>query len=137
LIPNVYLSEAAQAAQLLADCGVTVSAKQGVLDRRVNVFNSSDIKSTNLKDDPDLGSPNQACLGGGPGVGNGGNPNATFPNCAPLGNLLIIQDPRADPNRANDSPFGGCIIFEFSTPIEVVNTGILDVEEAGVSITVR
>jgi hypothetical protein len=116
-----------------------VSSKEGDIDRLVNVFNSSDIEGRNPIFDPDLGSPNEACQGGGPGIGDGGGPDAPFPNCVPQGNLLIIQDPRAevDPDKANDSPFGGCITFDFDTPIETVNTGILDVEEFGVSITVR
>jgi hypothetical protein len=132
----VYVSEGPQAAQLFDACGVTVSAKQGDIVRRVNVFNSSNIKNSNPINDPDLGSPNEACPGGGPGIGEGGKPDAPFPNCVPQGNLLIIQDPRADPDIANDSGLGGCITFEFSSPIEIVNTGILDSEEPGVSVTV-
>jgi hypothetical protein len=136
LIPNVYLSDPEQAAQLFEDCGVMVTALQGDVPQSVNVFNSSNIQSDNPKDDPDLGSPNEACPGGGPGIGEGGGPDQPFPNCVPQGNLLIIQDPRSDPDTANDSGLGGCITFEFSSPIEIVNTGILDSEEPGVSVTV-
>jgi hypothetical protein len=134
LIPNVFLSQ--QGAELLAKCGVKVSAKEGNIVRNVNVFNSSNIKSKKATDDPDLGSPNEKCPGGGPGRGVGGEPTSPFPNCVPQGNLLVIQDNRTSPNVANDSPFGGCFLFEFTSPIEMVNTGILDVEEPGVSVTV-
>jgi hypothetical protein len=134
LIPNVFLDQ--QSNGLFAKCGVKVSAKEGNTVRRVNVFNSSKIKSSNPKDDPDLGSPNMKCPGGGPGRGAGGEPGSPFPNCVPLGNVLIIQDPRTTSSVANDSPFGGCFLFEFNSPIEVLNTGILDVEEPGVNVTV-
>jgi hypothetical protein len=134
LIPDVFLDQ--QDEELLAKCGLKVSAKEGNIVRRVNVFNTSNIKSNNPKDDPDLGSPNMMCPGGGPGKGVGGEPGSPFPNCVPLGNALIIQDNRTNTSVANDSPFGGCLLFEFTTPIEVLNAGILDVEEPGVSVTV-
>jgi hypothetical protein len=136
LLPNVYLSDGMQAAKLFDACGLTVSAKKGDTVGRVNVFNSSDIKGPESKFDPDLGSPNENCPGGGPGIGEGGGPDALFPNCAPLGNVLVIQDPRSNQDTANDSGLGGCITFEFSSPIEMVNTGILDSEEDGVSVKV-
>jgi hypothetical protein len=134
LIPNVFLDQ--QDDELLAKCGLKVTALEGNITRKVNVFNSSSIKSNKTKDDPDLGSPNMKCPGGGPGKGVGGEPGSPFPNCVPLGNLLIIQDPRTNSSEANDSGFGGCLIFEFTSPIEVLNTGILDSEEPGVSVTV-
>jgi hypothetical protein len=42
--------------------------------------------------------------------------------------LLIIQDPRKDPKVANDSPFGGCRLFDFDWPIDLVNVGLLHSE---------
>jgi hypothetical protein len=133
-MPNVFVDQ--QGAALLAKCGVNVRAKEGTTVRDVNVFDSARVKSQNDKDDPDLGSPNKFCPGGGPGKGNGGKPDGPFPNCNPQGNLLIIQDPRKDPRFANDSPFGGCIFFEFERPIELVNVGLLH-GEAPATITVR
>ena len=105
----------------------------------MNVFNSSDIRSSDPSDDPDLGSPNQFCNPSGPGIGDGGDPTLPgnqFPNCEPQGNLLIIQDP-SQPNETmpNDSLPGGCLIIEFEDPVELVNMGTLDFEE-GASITV-
>jgi hypothetical protein len=133
LQPNVLLDQ--QGAQLLAKCGVKVSAKEGNIVRDVNVFDSTNIRSQNDNDDPDLGAPNKFCPGGGPGKGNGGSPNGPFPNCNPQGNLLVIQDPRKNPRFANDSPFGGCILFEFERPIDLENVGLLH-GEASSTITV-
>jgi hypothetical protein len=122
--------------ELFAKCGVKVSAKEGNTARKVNIFDSSKIKSQNDDDDPDLGAPNKFCPGGGPGKGDGGKPDGPFPNCNPQGNLLVIQDPRKNPSVANDSPFGGCLFFEFERPIELVNIGLLH-GEAPATITVR
>ena len=63
-------------------------------------------------------------------------PDQPFPNCEPRGNLIIIQDPRYT-DRPNDSAFGGCLLFTFETPVELVNLGLLDLEEQGVTVTVR
>jgi hypothetical protein len=89
-----FLSNAAQQQQILLDCGITsvTAASNSGEPRNVNVFNSSDIKGTHPKFDPDLGSPNRLCPSKGPGRGRGGRPNGPFPNCIPQGNLLIIQD---------------------------------------------
>ena len=62
-------------------------------------------------DDPDLGAPNEACPGGGPGVGAGGSPASDFPNCDPIGNVLMIQN--ENDSEPDDSPDGGCIVIEF------------------------
>jgi hypothetical protein len=99
--------------------------------RQVNVFNSSVVT-----EDPDLGSPNQACPGGGPGVGVGGGPNAKYPNCKAQGNLLIIQNPAVPANRPNDAPNGGCITVKFAHGIELANMGLMDLEEDNTKITV-
>jgi hypothetical protein len=31
--------------------------------------------------------------------------------------------------KANDSPYGGCLYFDFARPVSLVNTGLLDIEE--------
>ena len=69
LTPNVFVRD--QAAKLHSACGLTVSAKEGSVNRDVNVFNSSDVGNTPRRD-VDLGSPNRFCPGGGPGNGDGG-----------------------------------------------------------------
>jgi hypothetical protein len=74
LFPDLILGDSSQQAKLLAACGVKVSAKQGNIVRHVNVFNSS----KRSRHDPDLGSPNQACPGGGPGRGVEGMPGSIF-----------------------------------------------------------
>ena len=85
--------------------------------------------------------PNRACNGirnvpAGPGKGQGGKPDAEWPNCVPQGNLLIIQDWRYPESRANDSPWGGCFYFDFVQPVSLVNTGLIDIEEPQGKITV-
>jgi hypothetical protein len=119
---------------LVQTCGFSAFAFQGNLSRSVNVFDTSNIRSSRARDDTDLGSPNQGC--GGPGVGEGGRPDAAFPNCVAQGNALIIQDPRVS-NRPNDSGFGGCFVFQFFRQIELVNMAMLDVNEPNVSIKVK
>ena len=105
--------------------------------REINVFNSSSITGG----DTDLGSPNEGCTPSGPGVGAGGNPLSDFPNCEPQGNLLIVQEMNNGVLVAEDNPDderqGGCIIFTFEDPFELVNMGIMDIDEdEGANITV-
>jgi hypothetical protein len=115
-------------------CGFQAAAFKDDMMLPLSVFNSSVIISDQEKDDPDLGAPNRNCPGGGPGKGNGGGPDKLYPNCAPQGNLLIIQN--TNETVTNDSPSGGCMIFEFGRKVNLFNIGLLDVEESA-SITVR
>ena len=126
-----FLSRPEQANELFFACaGLTVTARDPNDEvTNVNVFNSSDIASRSPRDDPDIGSPNRNCPGGGPGRGAGGGPGAAWPNCEPQGSLLIIQNSDNLEDDPNDSPFGGCFLFEFDTPIEFVNMGLLDFEK--------
>jgi hypothetical protein len=78
LWPGVALSNATQAQRLLDDCSMSVTAINTIQNNLVNVFNSSHILGTRPQFDPDLGSPNNQCPGGGPGRGVGGWPNASF-----------------------------------------------------------
>jgi hypothetical protein len=57
-------------------------------------------------------------------------------NCEPLGNLLIIQNENKTVDNPNDSAFGGCLVFTFIDPVDLINIGLLDVEEIA-NITVR
>jgi hypothetical protein len=121
-------------------CGFYISSS-----KPINIFNSSDIKSQSWRDDPDLGSPNVKCDPSGPGRGRGGIPSSNYPNCDPLGNVLIIQNPWVK-NRPNDDAKGGCIFFDLSRVFpdhqnnlydwHLFNFGLLDIEE-GAKITVR
>jgi hypothetical protein len=78
LLPAVELADPLQAQRLLEACAVTVKATNTVKNNPVNVFNSSYIRGRRSRFDPDLGSPNEACPGGGPGIGDGGKPNSIF-----------------------------------------------------------
>lgn len=133
LVVGVSLEVPEQAERLLDACLVTVSAIQTIDNNPVNVFDSTSIRSRRRNNDSDLGAPNEACPGGGPGVGNGGKPNAMFPNCAPQGNLLIIQNENEPVSNPNDSANGGCLVFEFAQPMNLINFGILDIDETGLA----
>jgi hypothetical protein len=135
-----YLSNDVQKQRLLEACGIisiVAQSKPGGVFRNVNVFNSSNIRSTNVRDDPDLGSPNRQCPNKGPGIGVGGGPNAAFPNCVAQGNLLIIQESGKPESRPNDAANGGCMYINFQRSVALVDMGFLDMEEPGLNITVR
>jgi hypothetical protein len=135
---GVPLTDGDQVAALEAECLMSVSITDTIANNVGNIFDSTDIKGTNIKDDPDLGAPNALCQNKGPGRGEGGKPGSPFPNCEPLGNLLIIQNESMDPSIPNDSANGGCFVFEFSQPVTLLNFGILDIDEgdnAVISIT--
>ena len=84
--------------------------------------------------DPDLGSPNQTCAGGGPGVGVGGQVGEPGENCGTQGNLLIIAEDIGDADNNNivddpdDEAGGGIleIIFDDLSIVEEVT--ILDID---------
>jgi hypothetical protein len=84
--------------------------------------------------DLDLGSPNQHCTGGGPGVGHYGAPYKPYPNCKALGNILIIQKQNSE--NIDDVHDGGNITFTFTSPAEVNTVGILDVDDTNTKILV-
>jgi hypothetical protein len=83
--------------------------------------------------DDDLGSPNVACPGGGPGDGPGGAPTLSdgspnpYNNCDPIGNVLVIQE--SDKSCPDDSWSGGWIQFDFKNPASVQLAKLLDVDE--------
>jgi hypothetical protein len=126
----VPLTDVKQKKALKDSCSVWVAAKHTIDNNDLNIFNSSNIRGTAAKDDPDLGSPNAACPGGGPGLGKGGKPWSLYPNCEKQGNLLIIQDEHTDPSWPNDSAYGGCFQFTFvARSVSLVNLGLLDIDE--------
>jgi hypothetical protein len=132
------LGDSQQANVLQNDCHMSVKATNTVQNNAVNVFDTSDILSDKPRDDPDLGSPNRACPGGGPGVGRGGKPTTLHPNCEAQGKVLILQDENIAMAIPRDSNGGGCLAFTFGkTFVELVNFAILDVDlETVVNITV-
>ncbi len=85
-------------------------------------------------EDPDLGSPNQTCSGGGPGIGVGGEVGAPGENCTPLGNLLIVAEDIVDANNdtivddPDDEAGGGTIVFTFDSPVNPIRMVIMDID---------
>ncbi len=118
--------------------GLTFSVSGGL--RNVpRLFDTAKV-GTAAFGDPDLGSPNQHCVGGGPGMGNGGAPGPNgdnpYQNCNYLGNVLIIQEDNGYEDQPDDNQDGGTISFDFS-PVakEIYEIELLDIDYP-VSITV-
>jgi len=112
----------------LEEYGLTLSASGGFSDkpRLFDTANPGDEKIGDI----DLGSPNEKCAGGGPGVGVGGEPGEPGENCVPQGNVLIIQE--SDTRQPDDNVDGGTITFDFSSEVDVVNEiGLMDIDYAG------
>ena len=91
-------------------------------------------------DDPDLGSPNQTCPGGGPGIGLAGEVGEPTANCAPLGNVLIISEDLdgGDPDDADN--VGEAIDFDFTglgSAVTLKSMTIMDVEAEEPNATVE
>jgi hypothetical protein len=106
--------------------GIKLSASGGLGDMP-RIFDTNYI-GTREYGDPDLGTPNEKC--GGPGIGKGGEPGQPGANCAPLGNVLIIQEDNADPTIPDDQGGGGTITFEFTTHVHYIyEIGVMDIEE--------
>ena len=101
-------------------------------NRMARIYDTSVAVTDDNSGDPDLGSPNRDCRGGGPGIGAGGaprlngrwNPGA---NCEPQGNVLIIQE--KDKPEADDSSEGGRIAFDFRYPVTLRSVGIMDADD--------
>jgi hypothetical protein len=129
LAVGVPLTDPSQQMLLENDCFMTVSVADTIDNNVLNIFNSSSIRSGSITDGPDLGAPNKACPGGGPGKGKGGKPNSPFPNCELQGNLLIIQNERISPSIPNDSPYGGTFTFTFTKPVALLGLGIIDIDD--------
>jgi len=107
--------------------GMTLFAEGGV-NTLPRIFDTSN-PGTRREGDPDLGSPNKACPGGGPGIGVGGEPGQPGENCSPKGNVLIIQEPGT--NVPDDNVDGGTINFDFpfANGLYVKELGILDADD--------
>jgi hypothetical protein len=123
---GVPLTDKAQMWALQETCMMWVSAKNTKpVGNVVNVFNTSVVT-----EDPDLGTPNNKCPGGGVGVGVGGEPGKPFANCeGSQGNVLIIQNESVPASKPNDSAGGGCLQFTFTQSVSLLNLGVLDIDE--------
>lgn len=90
--------------------------------------------------DPDLGSPNGKCTGGGAGIGIGGEPGAPGENCSPLGYALIVQEKQEDVSKMiypDDNDAGGIITFRFKARgTYVKDITLLDIDVDGAEIVV-
>ena len=109
--------------------GVTITAsstRRGYTPGgRARIFDTSKIINS-PRGDPNLASPNEKCVGGGPGKGAGGEPGSVGENCIPLGNAIIVQE--SDKDEADDNSSGGSIAFDFDYPLTVFSVGLLGVE---------
>lgn len=106
--------------------GLTLSATGGYLNKP-RLFDTLH-PGTKSHGDPDLGSPNERCPSGGPGKGEGGEPDAVGANCEPLGNVLIIQEQNDRLDIPDDNVDGGVITFHFEKPVRVKKIGLLDID---------
>jgi hypothetical protein len=92
--------------------GFTLSAEGGV-GTLPRVFDTAcpGVETPGSCGDSDLGAPNQACSGRGPGQGAGGIPGQQGENYDPHGNELIVQEPGE--SCPDDNVDGGIITFDF------------------------
>lgn len=97
--------------------------KPGTTYKQARIFDTGNPGVSSTDRDPDLGSPNEACPGGGPGVGNPGGPNQPGENCDFLGNALIIQE--SNKEATDDAQYGGKFIFTFAEPVDLGYIGFL------------
>lgn len=79
--------------------------------------------SSNPINDPDLGTPNEACTNPGPGIGEGGFPS----NCEAQYNVLVIEETGG--KYADDNEKGGTISFIFKEAVDVSAIGLLDIDD--------
>jgi hypothetical protein len=104
------------------------SGGYGTLRRIFDTSNPGD----NYVGDLDLGSPNALCSPSGPGIGLGGQPKdgERGENCAPLGNVQIIQEVNANLSVPDDNGKAGIMEFNFAPLAETVGEiRLLDVDE--------
>jgi hypothetical protein len=84
--------------------------------------------------DLDLGTPNETCPGGGPGIGIGGQVGQPGENCVPMDNLLVVAENIVDGggdgfvDEPNDEGGGGMIRFLFHAPTVLLWITLIDIE---------
>lgn len=101
----------------------------GANDKKLMIFNTASPGTEKY-----LGSPNKECSTGGTGVGSGGEPGATFENCVPLGNGLIVSG-NNDPHNIITNHNGGDITFTFPGQCIIQKFGYLNGTHSNVSIS--
>ena len=123
--------------------GVSVTVETVSSTNEAAIFPSHNppLRSGNVVD-PDLGSPNTTCPGGGPGIGEDGEVGDPGENCLSHGNVLIM--PTVGDSDSNgfiddvpdDDASGGTISFYFSEPVTIDYTEMLD-QETVESLTIN
>lgn len=103
-------------------------------DQQARLFDSS-----NPVNDTDLGSPNNGCSGGGPGVSDGNaevQSSAVQTNCDNQNLILIIQ--MSNTTTPNDNRDGGMITFVFDPPLyQFTSMDVMDLETNGNQVLVH
>jgi hypothetical protein len=125
--PGTYVRNEWKSLGLVVDASGTKSATNGA--RILDTTNPGSEEDG----DPDLGAPNQRCTpGGGPGIGEGGEPKSAGENCQPQGNVLIVQEDNSHPEIPDDKAGGGIITLDFFEPggLYVYEIGLLGIDEA-------
>lgn len=88
--------------------------------------------------DVDLGSPNEKCAGGGPGIGWGGDPKSAGANCERLGQVLIAAGGNTTYLRSvcpgeychpNDHAGGADFYFTFTKRSKIAAVAMMDLDE--------
>jgi hypothetical protein len=120
--------------------GLTLFAEGGLSSKVGNMPRLFDTKNPGREKagDPDLGAPNIGCTPRGPGIGDGGKPGTPGANCAPQGNVLIVQGANRNPEIPADAAYGGTITLDFPDAAGkyVSEIGLLDIDEKGSSVVV-
>jgi hypothetical protein len=123
-----YLNRGDYVSNQWADYGLVLSSIGG-FGTRPRLFDTAN-PGTNQYGDPDLGAPNEACPGGGPGWGAGGQPGTPGENCSPQGLALIVQEVNNSMEIPDDNGDGGTIVMDFTEPggQYVKEIGLLDMD---------
>ncbi|MCZ6569294.1 MAG: hypothetical protein O7B23_03915, partial [Deltaproteobacteria bacterium] len=121
-----------------------------LLPSNAAVIFDSDCTGGCSGEDPDLGSPNKTCPGGGPGKGDGGEFGQPNENCTRREKILIVADDLVDSSPADgfvDDPDDNAgpsqLAFDFSAVgpghVTVISLTIMDVElsEAAAIVTLK
>lgn len=110
--------------------GISVTVQANSATDIAAIFPSDSPPAT----DVDLGSPNETCDGGGPGIGAGGEVGEPGENCINHENVLILptsgdgDDDGFIDDEPNDDANGGTITFLFSEAVAIDYIEILDQE---------
>ena len=94
-----------------SDTGYTPGGQARIFDTRYPTGDSGQTLCQGNDGNAGLGAPNFMCSGGGPGIGDGGEPGQPTENCGDVGKVLIIQKDNSP--CPVDNLDGGTITMEF------------------------